>query len=78
LLRGWPYRSDPFWSNRWNTVFIASLIYSDHSLRICHEGTNQLTQKEIAKMHYIISVDEFHAELNHSPTAVRADISPAR
>jgi len=67
LLRGWPYRSDPFWSNGWNTVFIASLVYNDHSLRIYHGGTNQLTQKEIAKMNYIISVDEFHAELNHSP-----------
>ena len=78
LLRGWPYRSDPFWHNGWNPVFIASLVYNDHSLRIYHEGTNQLTQREIAKMDYIISVDEFHAELNHSPTAVRADISPAR
>ena len=78
LLRGWPYRSDPFWSNGWNTVFIASLVYNDRSLRIYHEGTNQLTQKEIAKMDYIISVDEFHAELNHSPAAVRADIPPAR
>jgi len=68
LLRGWPYRSDPFWSNGWNTVFIASLIYNDRSLRIYHEGTNQLTQREIAKMDYIISIDEFHAELNHSPT----------
>jgi hypothetical protein len=68
LLRGWPYRSDPFWSNGWNTVFIASLVYNDRSLRIYHEGTNQLTQKENAKMDYIISVDEFHAELNHSPT----------
>jgi hypothetical protein len=78
LLRGWPYRSDPFWSNGWNTVFIASLVYNDHSLRIHHEGTNQLTQQEIAKMNYVISVDEFHAQLNHSPTAVRSDIPPAR
>jgi hypothetical protein len=78
LLRGWPYRSDPFWSNGWNTVFIASLVYNDHFLRIYHEGTNQLTQKEIAKMDYIISVDEFHAELKHSPAAVRVDIPPAR
>ena len=78
LLRGWPYRSDPFWSNGWNTVFIASLLYNDHSVRIYHEGTNQLTQQEIAKMDYIVSVDEFHAKLNHSPTAVRADIPPAR
>jgi len=43
-----------------------------------HEGTNQLTQQEIAKMDYIISVDEFHAELKHSPAAVRVDIPPAR
>jgi hypothetical protein len=78
LLRGWPYRSDPFWSNGWNTVFIASLVYNDHSLRIYHEGTYQLTQQEIAKMDYIISVDEFHAELKHSPAAVRVDIPPAR
>jgi len=69
LLRGWPYRSDPFWSNGWNTVFIASLVYNDRSLRIYHEGTNQLTQKEIAKMDYIISVDEFHAELKPSTNA---------
>jgi hypothetical protein len=67
LLRGWPYRSDPFWANGWNNVFIASLVYNDHSLRIYHEGTNQLTEQEVAKMDYIISVDEFHADLNHSP-----------
>src|SRR5437667_2590294 len=69
LLRGWPYRSDPFWSNGWNTVFIASLVFNVRSLRIYNEGTNQLTQKEIAKMDYIISVDEFHAELKPSPNA---------
>jgi hypothetical protein len=78
LLRGWPYRSDPFSSNGWNTVFIASLVYNDHSLRIYHEGTNQLTQQEIAKMDYIISVDEFHAELKPSPAAVGVGIPPAR
>ncbi len=78
LLRGWPYRSDPFSSNGWNTVFIASLVYNDHSLRIYHEGTNQLTQQEIAKMDYIILVDEFHAELKPSPTAVGVGIPPAR
>jgi len=78
LLRGWPYRSDPFSSNGWNTVIIASLVYNDHSLRIYHEGTNQLTQQEIAKMDYIISVDEFHAELKPSPAAVGVGIPPAR
>jgi hypothetical protein len=77
LLRGWPYRSDPFWHNGWNTVFIASLVYNDHSLRIHHEGTNQLTEQEIAKMDYIISVDEFRAKLNHSPMPVRADVPPS-
>ena len=76
LLRGWPYRSDPVWSNGWNTVFIASLVYNDRSLRIYHEGTNKLTLEEIAKMDYIISVDEFHAELNRAPTPIGADIPP--
>ena len=50
-------------------MFIASLVYNDHFLRIYHEGTNQLTQKEIAKMDYIISVDEFHAELKSGANA---------
>lgn len=77
LLKGWPYRSNPFWHNGWNIVFIASLVYNDHSLRIHHEGTNQPTQQEIAKTDYIISVDEFHAELNHSPTPVRAEVPPS-
>lgn len=77
LLRGWPYRSDPFWQNGWNTVFIASLLYNDHSLRIYHEGTNQLTQQDMTKLDYIISLDELHAQLDHAPTAVRGDIPPA-
>ena len=50
-------------------MFIASLVYNDHFLRIYHEGTNQLTQQEIAKMDYIISVDEFHAELKSGANA---------
>ena len=66
-LRGWPYRLDPFWYNGWNTVFIASLVYNDHSLRIYHEGTNQLMQHQIAKMDYIISFNEFQARIVRGP-----------
>ena len=59
-------------------MFIASLVYNDHSLRIYHEGTNQVTQQEIEKMDYIILVDEFHAELKPSPAAVGVGIPPAQ
>jgi hypothetical protein len=44
-------------------VFVAALVWNDHSLRIYAEGQHQLSQQQIANMNYIISFNEFHAKL---------------
>ena len=44
-------------------LFVASLVWNDHSLKIYVHGQNQLTEQEIAKMDYIISFSEFQAKL---------------
>jgi hypothetical protein len=58
LLKG-----NPFFPNGWDPLFIASLVWNDHSLQIYVEGSNQLTEQQIAKMNYIISLNEFQAKL---------------
>ena len=49
--------------NKWNVVFIAYLVWNDHSLRIWLEGVHKLTPRQIANMNYVISVTEFDAKV---------------
>lgn len=48
-------------------LFVASLVWNDHSLRIYVAGENQVTEQQIAKMDYIISLNEFQAKLLRAP-----------
>ena len=52
-----------FYQNGYYPLFVASLVWNDHSLKIYVHGQNQLTEQEIAKMDYIISFSEFQAKL---------------
>ena len=63
LLRA---KENPF-PNRWDALFIASLVWNDRSLRIWLEGAHKLTPGQIAKMNYIISLSEFEAQIIRSP-----------
>jgi hypothetical protein len=52
-----------FYQGGWYPMFVAALVWNDHSLRIYVEGQHQLSQQQIANMNYIISFNEFQAKL---------------
>jgi len=56
-----------FPKTKWHGVFIAYLLWNDHSLQIWLEGVSQLTPQQLAKVDYIISLNEFRAEVIRSP-----------
>jgi hypothetical protein len=53
--------------NKSHAVFIAYLVWDDHSLRIWLENANQLTPQQLAKVDYIVSLNEFEAKVIRSP-----------
>jgi hypothetical protein len=57
----------PFFQNVWYPLFVASLVWNDRSLRVYVAGQHQLTEQEIAKMDYIISLTEFQVKLVRAP-----------
>jgi len=52
-----------FYQNVYYPLFVASLVWNDHSLRIYVEGQPQLSQHQVAKIDYVISFNEFQAKL---------------
>jgi hypothetical protein len=60
-----------FYQNPYYPAFVASLVWNDHSLRIYVEGQNQLTEKQIQNMNYIISFSEFELKVIRRPEPVR-------
>ena len=60
-------QEQPF-QNKWHPLFIASLIWNDHSLQIGITGLTKVTPEELAKADYLISLTEFQAQVVRSPT----------
>jgi hypothetical protein len=56
----------PF-KNKWTPLFIASLVWNDHSLNIWVDGQNQLSPEQRAKVNYIIAFTESKTTLLRSP-----------
>jgi hypothetical protein len=56
----------PF-KNGWTPLFIASLVWNDHSLRIYVDRKNDVTPKQLANMNYVISLTDSGARLLHGP-----------
>jgi hypothetical protein len=54
-------------ANRWHGVFAAYLLWNDHSLLIWLDGVMQLTPQQLAKVDYIIFLNEFQAQVIRSP-----------
>lgn len=52
----------PF-KNGWISLFIASLVWNDHSLQIWVDGKNELSPQQVANMNYVISFTESEARL---------------
>lgn len=56
-----------FYQNGYYPMFVASLVWNDHSLRIEVEGQQRLAEREIAEISYVISFTEFQAKLLRAP-----------
>ena len=56
-----------FYQNPYYPLFVASLVWNDHSLRIRVEGQQRLDEREIAEFSYVISFTEFQAKLLRAP-----------
>ena len=56
----------PF-KNKWTPLFIASLVWNDHSLNIWVDGQNELSPEQLAKVNYIIAFTESETTLLRGP-----------
>jgi hypothetical protein len=56
----------PF-KNGWTPLFIASLVWNDHSLNIWVDGKNELSPRQVANINYIVSFTESGARLLRGP-----------
>src|SRR5262249_33281855 len=56
-----------FYQNPYYPLFVASLVWNDHSLRIYVEGQQRLDEREMAEISYVISFTEFQAKLLRAP-----------
>jgi hypothetical protein len=65
-------KENPF-QNKWHPLFIASLVWNDHSLRIWLEGVNQLTPQQLATVDYVISLSESDAKVIRAPEIPQSD-----
>jgi len=48
-------------------LFIAKLLWNDHSLQVYLEGQNTLNAEEVAKMDYILAVHEYKVDVIREP-----------
>jgi hypothetical protein len=51
----------------WAPLFIAGLLWNDHSLTVYQEGKNALNVQQIAKMDYVLAVHEYKVDLLRGP-----------
>lgn len=64
---------EPLFQNKWHPLFIASLVWNDHSLQIGIDKLHKLTPEQLAKVDYIISLTEFKATVIRSPNGQNAE-----
>ena len=56
-----------FYQNPYYPLFVASLVWNNHSLRIYVEGQHPLAEREIAEISYVVSFTEFQAKVLPAP-----------
>ena len=59
---------EQLFQNKWHPLFIASLVWNDHSIRIGIDKLNKPTPEQLALVNYVISLTEFDATLIQSAT----------
>src|SRR5262245_18609507 len=55
--------------NKWHPLFIASLVWNDHSLQIWIDNLSKIAPERLAKADYVISLTEFKVTLIRSPNS---------
>ena len=58
--------NEQLFQNKWHPLFIASLVWNDHSLQIWIDKLSKTTPEELAKVDYIIGLTEFEATVIRS------------
>ncbi len=66
LLTDNPFADAPA-GGAWLPLFIAELLWNDHSLMVYLESLNSLTGQQIAKMDYILAVHEYKVDVIREP-----------
>ena len=61
--------NEQLFRNKWHPLFIASLVWNDHSLQIWIDNVSKITPAQLAGADYIISLTEFNATVLRSPNA---------
>ena len=51
----------------WAPLFIAGLLWNDHSLTVYQEGLNALNARQIATMNYVLAVHEYKVDVIREP-----------
>ena len=64
---------EPLFQNKWHPLFIASLVWNDHSVQIGIDKLIKLTPEQLAKIDYIISLTEFKATVIRSPNGQKTE-----
>jgi hypothetical protein len=59
-----------FYQNEYYPLFVASLVWNDHSLQTYVAGQSQLTEQQILNMDYVITFSEFELKVIRGPEAV--------
>jgi len=59
--------NEQLFQNKWHPLFIASLVWNDHSLQIWINGVSKITPQQMEGADYIISLTEFDAKVIRSP-----------
>jgi len=64
---------EQLFQNKWHPLFIASLVWNDHSLQIWSDKLSKITPEQLAEVDYIISLTEFKAKVIRSPDAHQSE-----
>ncbi len=64
---------EQLFQNKWHPLFIASLVWNDHSLQIWSDKLSKITPAQLAEVDYIISLTEFKAKVIRSPDAHQSE-----
>jgi hypothetical protein len=59
--------NEQLFRNKWHPLFIASLVWNDHSLQIWIDKLSKISPEQVAGADYIISLTEFEAKVIRWP-----------